>query len=297
MQFDSQQILYNGKLNQWAMGGYGLYYTNPWLLQLILGLLLSESGRKALHSVEAGTDLLRTTLYHYASISIKPISTRKGTNWKILTTVEALMAPMAAFVLRFLSTLLLVQLATANNSLCPLLGPDFPPPRHASQNPGFRNTLDSFSDTIRQLLSTGNSSYGQFDSANNSFSINVFSVFSDTPLYEYHHTAPVFSNGSIGTKTVDGDTVFRVGSISKLFTVFALLIEKGDVNFNDPVTKYVPELRDAPRNTGAINAVQWDDVTIGNLASQMSGIGRDCKLLKLAIHSLPDAENPSFRAE
>jgi hypothetical protein len=183
---------------------------------------------------------------------------------------------MAPCILRFLWMLFLVGFATANTSLCPLLGPDFPAPRNILQNPGFRNTINSFSNTLQQVLSTGNSSYGPFDPANNTFSINVFSTFSDTPLYNYHYTAPRFSNGSIGAKTVDGDTVFRVGSISKLFTVFALLIEKGDANLNDPVTKYVPELRNAPRKTGAVNAVQWDDVTLGGLASHMSGMGRDC---------------------
>jgi hypothetical protein len=45
----------------------------------------------------------------------------------------------------------------------------------------------------------------------------------------------------------------------------------------------------------AVNAVQWDDVTLGALASQMSGIGRDCKLLKLVIHSVSDLD-PRFRA-
>jgi len=186
---------------------------------------------------------------------------------------------MAAFILPFISTLFLVQSATANTSLCPLLGPDFPPPRNFSQNAGFLDTLNSFSNTIQQVLSNSDySSYGHFDSTNNTFSINIFSTFLDDPVYKYHYTAPRFSNGSIGAKTVDGDTVFRVASISKLFTVFALLIEKGDANLNDPVTKYVPELRNVP-NTGTVNAVQWNDVTLGALASHMSGIGRDCKLL------------------
>jgi hypothetical protein len=204
------------------------------------------------------------------------------------------MAPMAPFILRFLSMLWLVRLATADTSLCPLLGPDFPAPRNISRNPGFLNATKSFSDTIQQFLTTGSSPYGQFDSTNNTFSIQVFAKSLDTPLYQYHYTAPLFSNGSIGTKNVDGDTVFRIGSITKLFAVFGLLIERGDANFNDPVTKYVPELRDAP-NTGPINSVQWKDVTLGALASHMSGIGRDCELLNWPYNSLPDVECASFR--
>ena len=185
---------------------------------------------------------------------------------------------MVTFILRLLSSLFLIRLARANTSLCPLLGPDFPPPRNFSQNSGFRNTTDLFSTAIQQLLNTGNSSYGLFNSTSTSFSINVFSTFSDTPLYEYYYTAPLFSNGSVGTNSVNGNTVFRIGSISKLFTVLTLLIEKGDANLHDPITKYVPEVKNA-LNTGTIDSVQWDDVTLGELASQMSGIGRDCKFL------------------
>ena|SRR6266511_993353 len=200
---------------------------------------------------------------------------------------------MCAFIVQFLLTVSLIRITTAHTTsprLCPLLGPNFPPPRNLSQNPGFQNTLNSFSNSIHQLLTPGsNSTYGPFDSTNNTFSINIFSTFSEAPLYEYHYTAPLFkANGSIGTKAVDGDTIFRIASISKLVTVFALLIEKGDVNFNDPITKYVPELKGSTGiGLGAVNAVQWDDVTIGALASQMSGIGRDCKftLINLAIFS------------
>ena len=181
---------------------------------------------------------------------------------------------MASFMILFLFVVSLLRTAT---SLCPLLGPDYPPPRNVSQSAAFQKAVDSFSNKIHQLLSANSSS--PFNPTNNTFSINIFSKFTDTPLYEYHYTAPLFASGSIGTKKVDGDTVYRVASISKLFTVFAFLIEKGDANFNDPVTKYVPELRDSPlvKQKGVIDAVQWDYVTLGALASQMSGIGRDCK--------------------
>ena len=183
---------------------------------------------------------------------------------------------MASFMILFLFVVSLLRTAT---SLCPLLGPDFPSPRNVSQSAAFRKAVNSFSNTIHQLLSTNSSSLIPFDPTNNTFSINIFSKFSDAPLYEYHYTAPLFASGSNGTKKVDGDTVYRIGSISKLLTVFAFLVEKGDANFNDPITKYVPELRDSHlvKQRGVVNAVQWNDVTLGALASQMSGIGRDCK--------------------
>jgi CubicO group peptidase (beta-lactamase class C family) len=85
-------------------------------------------------------------------------------------------------------------------------------------------------------------------------------------------------NSTLGVKNVDSHSQYRIGSISKLFTVYTFLIEAGDVKFNDPITKYVPELAAAARHEqNAVDSVDWESVTVGNLASQMSGIGRDCE--------------------
>lgn len=56
-----------------------------------------------------------------------------------------------------------------------------------------------------------------------------------------------------------------------------LLAEDGDRILNDPVTKYLPELPGGTGDQEAIEHVQWGDVTVGQLASHMSGISRDCE--------------------
>jgi CubicO group peptidase (beta-lactamase class C family) len=58
-------------------------------------------------------------------------------------------------------------------------------------------------------------------------------------------------------------TVFRIGSITKLFTGFSILQleEKGLLSVNDPVVKYIPELPGA-----------WKAVTIHQLLCHKSGI-------------------------
>jgi CubicO group peptidase (beta-lactamase class C family) len=59
-----------------------------------------------------------------------------------------------------------------------------------------------------------------------------------------------------------------------------LLAEDGGRILNDPVTKYLPELLDGTGDQDdqdAIEYVQWEDVTVGQLASHMSGIARDCE--------------------
>jgi CubicO group peptidase (beta-lactamase class C family) len=67
--------------------------------------------------------------------------------------------------------------------------------------------------------------------------------------------------------------------LTKLFTVFVFLIEAGDANSNEPITKYVPELLEASEALNAtenpIDYVAWEDITIGVLASQLADIGRD----------------------
>lgn len=79
---------------------------------------------------------------------------------------------------------------------------------------------------------------------------------------------------------VDENTVFRIGSASKLWTVYTLLASAGEASLHDPVTKWVPELQAAAAAAGADDAVdfvRWEDVTLQELASHLAGVGRDCK--------------------
>jgi CubicO group peptidase (beta-lactamase class C family) len=70
----------------------------------------------------------------------------------------------------------------------------------------------------------------------------------------------------------DADTVYRIGSITKMFTALMLeqLVEVGKVHLSDPVEKYFPE----------INTVQgrYPDalpITLIQLATHTSGLGRE----------------------
>lgn len=84
----------------------------------------------------------------------------------------------------------------------------------------------------------------------------------------------------MGVREVDENTVFRIGSNSKLWTMLLYMTFNGTKYFEEPDTKYVPELRWNILNhtTGVdeIDAVRWEDVTIGQLASHQAGIARDC---------------------
>ena len=63
---------------------------------------------------------------------------------------------------------------------------------------------------------------------------------------------------------MDNNTIFRVASVTKLFTVLAVLLEE-EISFDDPISKFIPELR----------VGKWEGVSVGLLASQISGAPRD----------------------
>lgn len=82
---------------------------------------------------------------------------------------------------------------------------------------------------------------------------------------------------------MDANSIYRIGSVSKLLTVYAFLIHEGFARDGDSVTKFIPELAETAKgNLMSDNGrlVNWTDVTVGDLASQLGGITRDCKLTR-----------------
>ena len=73
-------------------------------------------------------------------------------------------------------------------------------------------------------------------------------------------------------------TIYRIGSVSKLYTVYAILANAGMEVLDHRVTRYLPELAG---NAGSdpLQRIRWEDVTVGALASQLGGSGgmRECR--------------------
>jgi CubicO group peptidase (beta-lactamase class C family) len=179
------------------------------------------------------------------------------------------------YSLIFLASCLFLSVSLAWN--CPLYGPTFP----TLQNP-------AKSDIIQEVIANLTALFDAIDAdhstgtGNNSYALNIFSTNDAYPtLFEHYYTSPTLKNqSSPGVTKVDGDTVFRLGSVTKIFTILTWLSEAGDSYFLDPITKHVPELAALAANSSgnSITSVSWDDITIGELASQMSGISNDSKL-------------------
>jgi CubicO group peptidase (beta-lactamase class C family) len=146
----------------------------------------------------------------------------------------------------------------------------------------------------------------KYDANVTSSSVGVVSIYDDVdasgaakkkggaPLFQHHHTAAV-RNTTAGTRApVDGDTVYRVGSVSKAVTTLALLRELargGRVAWDDPVTKYLPELAAAAGNSttsgdgdaDTVERIRWNQVTLQALACQLGGVPRTYTLADLSV--------------
>ncbi len=71
------------------------------------------------------------------------------------------------------------------------------------------------------------------------------------------------------SRVPDGDTVFEIGSISKVFTSLLLadMVVKGEVKLDDPISKYLPASINAPTRNGK-------QITLLDLATHYSGLPR-----------------------
>ena len=141
--------------------------------------------------------------------------------------------------------------------ICPILGPVFPTPSELHSSVAFQDALQEIQSAIDKALVTGNTTYGPVN-PNDTYSVQIFSTASEEPLLDYHRRGPAV----LGNRTVDGDSVYRIASTSKLIAVYLLLLEAGQTIFSEKVTKYLPELE---------GVAHWGDITIGSLAGYVGG--------------------------
>lgn len=164
---------------------------------------------------------------------------------------------------------------------CPILGPRFPLPSGLSSDSIVQSALKNATSTLDELVSTSNSTYGTISSNTTSFSIGLFTSndplnYSHPVFYEYHYTAPLMSKTTLGTSKLDSDSIFRIGTVTEVFTVWVFLIEAGEAHWVNPITNYIPELTRGNGQT-PFGHFPWEDVTLGDLAGHLSGVPRDCK--------------------
>lgn len=101
--------------------------------------------------------------------------------------------------------------------ICRSDGPFVPRPRQLGKSPEFQRAASTltkiFDDAFEGKIKAG------FNIYNTSFSLGIVSFDqqqSDVPIWEYHRRSPATVNG---TKSIDRQSQYMIGSISKAITV------------------------------------------------------------------------------
>ncbi len=164
---------------------------------------------------------------------------------------------------------------------CPPLGAVLPHPRNLSTNSVVREAAARLSSALDEATQ-GRNPEVPYQANITSSSVSIRSLYDEDFILQHHHTAPLRNDSLGGTSNVTSDTVYRIASISKVFTVLAVLLQEGKVSYDDPVATYIPELaalvsEPDPVGTRDVERVRWNEVTIRALASHISGIGSNCE--------------------
>jgi hypothetical protein len=172
---------------------------------------------------------------------------------------------------------------------CPIIGPRFPVPSGLSADPIILEAMKNTTKVFDDLVATGGGeAHGDIAPNSTSFSIALFSATdplnSSSPLlFEYHYAAPSLAESTTGAKMPDSNSVYRIGSLTQVFTIWMTLIEAGEAAWVTPVTQHIPELAQAAEQASSIDRTAWEDITLGDLAAHLSGISRDCGCLDMSF--------------
>lgn len=121
--------------------------------------------------------------------------------------------------------------------------------------PGFSLPAPTSMDPIASLA--GLEEALQTQSWFNKTTIAIKASLGGEAIFDYQHHAEGGDGRDLFNKQI------RIASVTKVFTVLAVLLSEDSIRWDDCITKFVPGLDKA-----------YADVTIGALASQTSGLGR-----------------------
>lgn len=164
----------------------------------------------------------------------------------------------------------LLHASSAKPSSCPLLGQTYPPPVQLSKERDFQAAAKGLEAYFSKDLT-------KYPFNETTFSVGIFSA-SEHNLWQWHHASADLSakTNTSGKSVVDGDSVYEIGSASKLLTVYMWLVTQGDRAFSHAITEYIPELLKISPGWNS-RTPNWSEITVGDLAGQLSGLARDCK--------------------
>ncbi|KAH6906074.1 beta-lactamase/transpeptidase-like protein [Coprinopsis sp. MPI-PUGE-AT-0042] len=195
------------------------------------------------------------------------------------------------FALLYVFTL--ASLALSNVAAAPHEGPGgspatacpIPLPNLLTHRPVKTQGLSKALEALDQLI-TKRAAAADIDSL--AFAI----VTSSGPIFEKGY-GRLKANDNTTTQAPGSDSIYRLGSISKMFTAFETLLlrEKGILNLDNPIEKYLPNSQPPSASFGWAQQVKArgegepsrsSRVTIRQLASHEAGVGRESPVTGLS---------------
>ncbi|KAJ5461991.1 uncharacterized protein N7458_003543 [Penicillium daleae] len=148
----------------------------------------------------------------------------------------------------------------------PLIGPVFISNFDPSNSSAIQNAKSKYPRVVENLFSTGT-----LNRTDLVFSIDVFSAATNSSIYTYSHVGKD-ANRTLTAGVLNDKTIARIGSVTKLFTAYAILAKGGTEVFTQPVTKFLPELA-GNYSEDPLLRIRWEDITVGALLAQQAGSG------------------------
>ena len=159
-----------------------------------------------------------------------------------------------------------LSIATADLT-CRPEGPVVPRPVGLADSKSFSDAASKLASSLDKAVA-GDIKAG-WAVENTTFSLALVSIDQvdpGLPLWEYHHLGEANVNG---TKELNRDTQYLIGSVSKAFSDLALL--KSGLNLDDPITKFFPELRNCS------SPINWQAISLRSLGNHLAGVPSNCK--------------------
>ena len=168
---------------------------------------------------------------------------------------------------------------------CVPLGLAYLPPQNLCTEEIIHSSTAALAKALDRGLDAFNSTPNTFKSNIFSFSVSLFSVHESENVYKCHHTASRLDKSRQGTRNVNVDTAYRIGSSTQLLIVLFLVLHAGKVSFDDLATVFslelgaIAEIENIGTMPNDVDDVQWNDINVGALASHQADTEKDCKSL------------------
>jgi len=156
-------------------------------------------------------------------------------------------------------------------------GPSFPPPADlAGDHSLVKAAWKSLTAAFKAGLGGTNANGSSFPEVvrNFTFSVGLFSLHDPgATSLQFHYTSPEIAASTLGTKKVDDNSIYRVASVTKVFTVLAGLLSLSDAQWERPLSDILPAL--SSQGSDGVLSTPWDKITMRALAAQLGGVPRD----------------------